>query len=361
MPLDQPPEPQTPIEQRAEELRMTFGEHLEELRSNLIRSIIGIVIILLITCYYGTSIIGWILLPLIQAQVALGHSPEIITTDPTAGFMSVYIKVTLISALILASPWIVWQLWQFVSKGLYDHEKKIAHILAPFSLTMTTLGVLFTYYILLPTCLVFFIGFTASYPQINPDSRNFMIDLLVPSTALTSNQQLDASALGSEGANTENNTTTENLATTEPLKQFPVLQEDPTDAPTGSIWINAPQRRLKIALGNEIQSIAFTTSRVITPLPDAGQFISFATMMGLGVVAGFQLPVIMLVIGWTQLIDWRMVAKMRKYAFFACFVAGAVLTPTDIFSMLLLGMPLYLLFEFGLFLMKITERQPADD
>ena len=137
MPMDQPEPDKTPIEQRSEELRMTFGEHLEELRSYLIRALVGLLVALVVTIYFGTTIVGWITSPLNQVQVALGLSPQTIATDATAGFVSVYLKVSIISALIVASPWIIYQLWKFVAEGLYENEKKFAHILAPFSTVMT--------------------------------------------------------------------------------------------------------------------------------------------------------------------------------------------------------------------------------
>ena len=75
------------------------------------------------------------------------------------------------------------------------------------------------------------------------------------------------------------------------------------------------------------------------------------------------MPVFMLVLGWTGLIDPARIAKFRKYALFVCAVAGAMLTPADPVSMFILWLPLYTLFEFGLLLMRIVDpyKHPPED
>ncbi|QQE11165.1 twin-arginine translocase subunit TatC [Planctomycetota bacterium] len=347
MPLDQPEPEKTPIEERTEELRMTFGEHLEELRSYLIRALIGLLVALVVTIYYGTTIVGWITSPLNQVQVALGLSPQTIATDATAGFVSVYLKVSIISALIVASPWIIYQLWKFVAEGLYDNERKFAYILAPFSTVMTFLGVLFTYYILLPTTLFFFLTFLNSYPNVTTKYTNPMIDILVGTNDVEvveeeANQEIDVSKIT--------------------FPTIPVLWEDPVNPPIGAEWFDARDRRRKIWTGKQILSQTYNTNdRIINPLFEINQYISFVTIMALGACVGFQLPVVMLLVGYTRLVDPAHVAAMRKYAFFACFAAGAILTPADVFSMLLLAVPLYFLFEFGLFLMKLVDKPPMSE
>ena len=71
----------------------------------------------------------------------------------------------------------------------------------------------------------------------------------------------------------------------------------------------------------------------------------------------FQLPVVMLVLGWTGVMASETVSQSRRYCIFGCFVAGALLTPADVLSMFLLAFPLWGLFEFGLLLMKLMERR----
>ena len=85
----------------------------------------------------------------------------------------------------------------------------------------------------------------------------------------------------------------------------------------------------------------------------------------------FQLPVVMLLANWVGVVDRRTFAPYRKHAAFTCAITGALLTPADPASMILLMIPLYLLFEFGMVLMRFVtparvargfgdEKEPAD-
>ena len=348
MPIDQP---KSPTEERADELRMTFGEHLEELRSYLIRAIVGLIIAFALTLYFGTTIVGWITTPLNQVQSAMGLPQQTIATDATVGFISVYLKVSIISALILGSPWVVWQLWRFISEGLYTSEKKLAYILAPFSTIMTVLGILFAYYILLPVTLFFFLNFVNFYPKAGTSPNNFMVDLFLKQSIANEQPQ-------SEGES-QAQTITESPAS---LPELPLFTTDPQSPSPGSFWVNTSERRLKVYFNGRAESVGFfTNDRIINPLFEINQYISFVTLLTLGCTIGFQLPVVMLIIGWTHLIDPAYVASIRKYAFFICFILGAILTPADVFSMLLLAVPLYALFEFGLLLMKLVDKPPVTE
>ncbi len=342
MPLDQP---KSAAHSFGDELRMTFGEHIEELRGCLIRALIGVAVALAVTLYFGFDLIGWIAQPLLQAQYALGYPPQTIATDPTVGFTNVYLPVSLIGALILASPWVIYQLWRFVVAGLYEHERKTVYILAPFSTLMTVLGVCFAYYVLLPVSLLFFLSFAAYYPPIEPtDPGPVMRQLL--------------RAYGVDHAPSEGVTLSPPDA---PIPTFPTLAVDPPEPVEGMVWINAADGHLKTYFNGQTRLLLAAANRLISPLPQLGQFIKFAALTTLGIVIAFQVPVVMLVIGWTNLVDPRWVGRFRKYAFFACAALGAVLTPTDIFSMFVLAVPLYALFEFGLLLMRMTHKPAPEE
>lgn len=326
---------------------MPLGDHLEELRSRIIKMLIGIVLALVITIIFGFQIIGWLAQPLLHVQDMLGVPAQPIQTDPTAGFTNVYLRVVLIAAIILAAPWILWQAWQFVVVGLYEHEKKAIHILAPFSAVMTFLGVLFTYYILLPVSLAFFINFVTLYPEYKVDSKPSQVTqwLLSPyAKEIGSNRPADFEFA------------------TEPLN-LPTLKTAPKQPKEGDIWINAERGRVELFNDGRIRVLDQRSTNLITPLPAMNEYIKFATFMMLGSVIAFQLPVLMLVVGWAQVFDPRGIASIRKYALFVSFALGALLTPADPLSMIALAVPLYLLFEFGLLLMKLTYKQepmPAD-
>jgi len=75
-----------------------------------------------------------------------------------AGFIS-YIKIALITGLVLSSPWVFYQLWMFVAAGLYPHERRYVHIAVPFSTVLFVTGALFFLYIVAPISLRFFLKF----------------------------------------------------------------------------------------------------------------------------------------------------------------------------------------------------------
>jgi sec-independent protein translocase protein TatC len=81
-----------------------------------------------------------------------------ITLNVQEAFM-MYLKVAIVSGFIIASPWIFWQMWQFVAAGLYRHERRYVHIYFPMSIGLFLTGVLFAFYLALPLVLRFLLGF----------------------------------------------------------------------------------------------------------------------------------------------------------------------------------------------------------
>ena len=327
----------TPFTERAHDVRMSFGEHLEELRACLIRALIGVGVSAVVTFMFGFRLIEWLARPLLQAQSALGYPAQTIETDPTVGFTTVYLPVCLISAVILASPWVIYQIWVFVVSGLYEHERRTVYLLAPFSTVMAILGVAFTYWVLLPVSLLFFLNFATLYPEIKPQEPGVLMRQLLRAYGATAQ-----TAPSTEGQ--------------EVPVLVPQVDQDPAEPVDGMLWIHRGEGSLKAVIGGQVRVLALASKRLITPLPRLGQYVRFAAFMMLGVVIAFQIPVVMLIMGWTGLFDPNQIARLRKYALFGCAVAGAVLTPTDVFSMIVLAVPLYALFEMGLLLMRFADK-----
>ncbi|MEM1107483.1 MAG: twin-arginine translocase subunit TatC [Planctomycetota bacterium] len=352
MPLDQPPVSDlVPATAKGTDISMPLGDHLEELRMRLIYAGIGIIVAAGVTFYFVFRLIAWLAQPLLQAQDAMGFPAQTLVTDPTAGFTSVILPVAIIGAILLASPWVIYQGWKFVSVGLYAHEKKAVYILTPFSTLMTALAVSFTYYILLPVCLLFFMQFATYYPKIEIGKPNPVWALL-----------LEAYGSADSSASATETVLTPDTDLSFPI--FPVLDEDPTDAPEGSVWINQTEGKIKTVVGGSLRIVGLQSDRLINPLPQLGEYVKFAAFLMFGVTLAFQLPVVMLVLGWTRLFDPRAIASLRRYAVFIAFAAGAILTPTDLLSMFVLAVPLYLLFEVGLIMMKLAVRKappPPDE
>ena len=138
--------------------RMSLADHIEELRSRLIKALLGLVLAAAVCLYFGESILDFVRRPLAQSLAAYGYSTDLNVLSPIEYF-SIYVRVGLICGLILASPWIFYQIWSFVAAGLYKREKKWVRIFAPASLGLFIAGLLCLYYAVLPLTLRFFIRF----------------------------------------------------------------------------------------------------------------------------------------------------------------------------------------------------------
>lgn len=139
----------------AEAKAMTLMDHLNELRSRLVRSAIAVA--LAFAACYGVAdlIFGELMRPLLKALPP--NSKLIFTALPEAFF--VYLQVGFVAAIFLASPYLFYQIWGFISPGLYDEEKKHAIPLALFSAFFFLLGAAFCYLVVFPFSFTFFMGF----------------------------------------------------------------------------------------------------------------------------------------------------------------------------------------------------------
>ncbi len=135
--------------------KMPFTLHLEELKSRLTRVLIAVGAGFII-CYLFKEKLFWALtLPL--AAVMPDNSSMIFTSLPEAFFT--YLKVSFLSSIFLVSPYILYQIWKFVSPGLYASEKKHVAPFVAFSTIFFLGGALFAYYIVFPFGFKFFVGF----------------------------------------------------------------------------------------------------------------------------------------------------------------------------------------------------------
>jgi sec-independent protein translocase protein TatC len=154
--------------------RMSFLEHLEELRKRLVYSLYALLVGCAISFFFATKLTTY----LQKYLTAMGG--KLIYTDFTGGFMF-YFKVGALAGIILAAPAIFWQFWMFVAPGLYQKEKRIA---IPFVLSASTLfgsGVAFCHFVALPSMLKFFNQFENEYirQMVNADDAFSFYVLMV--------------------------------------------------------------------------------------------------------------------------------------------------------------------------------------
>lgn len=302
---------------------MGLGEHLEELRKRVLWAVLGLLPIFIVACVFGREILDVIFAPVRDALHAAGEPSTIQTTSVFEVFYS-SVKVAAIVTLVLGGPWVIYQIWRFVAPGLYGREKRFFYVLAPLSLTLSLAAVAFMYYVVLPTMLGFLVGFNQG-------------------------------TFGTKPAQVE-------LPAGVTLPTIPVLNGDPPNPPVGAQWLNMEVMELRTSLGPDTrEGFAGKTAIVGTPVSRSGgllqqfrvgetldTFITFA----IGCVAGFQTPVVVLLLGWAGIVQASWLRKYWRHVAAGCAVIAALLTPSpDPASMLLLAVPMYMLYELGLVLL----------
>lgn len=295
---------------------MSFGDHLEELRRRLIVSLLGMLPILTVCLLFGKGLLLFLLRPLERQLLRAGQAPTLQALSPVETF-GAYVKVSMVAAVLLAVPWLLWQLWLFVKPGLYESERRFARLLMPMSVVLTAAGAAFLYYAMLPVALFFLISFGAGVAQPNVP--------VAPMTAET--------VLGS----------------------IPVLDADPINSPAGSAWVLRPTHQLRVRVDDGVVwSTPLTTGALIAQQYRVKDFVDLIFVLGMVFALAFQTPIVVLLLSWIGIVEPRELAKKRRHAFAIAAILGAVLTPTgDPASMMMLTLPLYFLFELGLTLARV--------
>jgi sec-independent protein translocase protein TatC len=197
-----------------------------------------------------------------QAQRLVSKPPTLATMGVMEAFM-VYIKVCMVCGIVLGSPWIFYQLWEFVAAGLYPTEKRYVHIYLPFSLSLFLAGV-------------------------------FMCEFLVIPKAIQ-----------------------------------------------GLLWFNE-------WLGLE---------------PDLrlNEWLSFAILLPVVFGLSFQTPLVMLFLAKIGVFDAESFRRKRRIAWFAMAFFAAIITPIDALSMILLWVPMCALYELGILLVQYSAKASETD
>ena len=229
-----------------DEKELTLVDHLIELRDRIMRSLVAIVVLFLCLFAFSNEIYTFVAQPLIDA---LPENSSMIAIDPTSPFFAPF-KLTFYVALLLAAPYILYQLWSFVAPGLYKNEKTVAIPIFISSVVLFYAGIAFARYILFGLVFAFFISV----------------------------------------------------------------------APDG-----------------------------IAVSPDINSFLSFALTIFLAFGIAFEVPIAVFVFIWAGLVEPDALVAKRPYVVVGCFVIGMLLTPPDPFTQSMLALPMWALFELGVF------------
>ena len=144
-----------------EDYKMSLTDHLMELRKRLVRCVIILFIGFGACYYYKDFIFDIVTRPLVQV---LPKNSYLIYTGLTEAFF-VYMKLAFFASLIITCPFIIYQIWKFISPALHSTEKKYVLPFVLFSTLLFISGVLFGYFIALPPAFEFFVSFNNRYLQ----------------------------------------------------------------------------------------------------------------------------------------------------------------------------------------------------
>ena len=143
------------------EKKSSFVEHLTELRSRLIRSVVYLFLFFVVCYFFAENIYSFLVEPYAQAVKEDGLNRRMIFTALHETFIT-YLKVAFFAAMFISSPIILSQIWKFIAPGLYKNEKKA---LLPYLIatpTLFLLGGMLVYYLIMPLAIKFFLSFETS-------------------------------------------------------------------------------------------------------------------------------------------------------------------------------------------------------
>jgi len=240
---------ETPEKDENDGTSMPFLRHLEELRWRLFKSIIAIVIMAMTAFYFAEDLIKLVKIP-------FGDYP--LYNIQVTGTFYAYLKIALFAGVIGALPIVFYQLWSFISPGLYKREKAMILPMVAVSTGLFVVGAGFCFKIVLPIAFKFLMGFAAG-----------------------------------------------------------------------------------------------TIQNTIT----IGSYIDFVGLLMLAFGFGFQMPVVAYFLGKLGLITPGFLSKGRRYAIPLLLIIGAVLTPPDVFTQVLLAAPMYLLYEISIIVVWVVQRK----
>lgn len=241
--------------------RMAVWEHLDDLRKVLVRSLLIIAAMFGVVYWRSTEVMRFVQQPLIDILAGMPPNSAEIVTLGVPDMFTVYFKVSAIVATFLSVPFLLYQIWRFISPALYPHERKFVF---PFMFAGTlafAVGLAFAYYIVIPTGYKFLIEF-----------------------------------------------------------------------------------------GRDNAAVAS-----VKPMIDLKDYIDLTLKMMLAVGLIFETPVLLVLLGRFGIVSAPMLAKFRRHAMLLSALVAAIATPSpDAFTMIIVMVPLYLLYEVSIIGVKLT-------
>ena len=139
-------------------LRMSFLEHLEELRKRIIWALIGVAVAFCLSFLFCDQLWTVIKQPAVVALKTLGYEQRLVQITPMETINIIWFKLPIVCSIFIASPWVVYQVWAFISPGLYRKERRWAVPFILCSAGLFILGGLFAYFVAFRFALTFLLG-----------------------------------------------------------------------------------------------------------------------------------------------------------------------------------------------------------
>ena len=152
----------------------TLVEHLLELRSRLLKSLLVVLLIFMVLVFFANDLYTFFALPI---QSLLPDGSTMIATEVTSPFFAPF-KLTLILSAFAAAPYLLYQLWSFVAPALYSNEKRLAVPLFASSIALFYLGIAFAYYVVFPLVFGFFTSIAPEGIAVTPDINSYLSFIL---------------------------------------------------------------------------------------------------------------------------------------------------------------------------------------
>jgi sec-independent protein translocase protein TatC len=305
---------------------MSFGDHLEDLRKRILLALVVPLPLSVIAFFFSNTLIDLLVLPLYRVLAANGLPPQVQALSPPEVVVT-QLKLSVIAAIVLSAPWMLWQAWKFISPGLYKHERRFVHFLIPGSAILTLCGIALMYFGMLPLMLRVLVLLGSS--------------LHISGPAQTMDPRIEA-------------------VLKQPNLKIELRYSDPQPLAVGQAWLRCSDLRLFVAVegGSPGAVIPLEVPKINQPLVAQvfrlADYIGFVLLLLLGIVIAFQMPLVVVLLGWVGIVRADWLRKQRKYAFFICAIVAIVITPPDVVSMLIMLLPLYGLYELGILLLVIA-------
>lgn len=157
-----------------ESAQQSLIQHLMELRSCILRALLGVVVIFFGLIWFRNDIYTFVAMPLIEA---LPSGSRLIATEVTSTFL-VPIKLTLWLSFFIAVPWVIYQIWLFIAPGLYQKERRLVFPMIFSSILLFYLGMMFAYFAVMPLMFKFLVGTTPDGVEMATDISQYLSVIL---------------------------------------------------------------------------------------------------------------------------------------------------------------------------------------